>query len=279
VANGPAPKDAAKKRITTILAWEVSIVDRPANQRPFLMMKSDGAPPATPVAAADAPAATPAGATPPAAPPASAPAVEKGKFPPLNSQVRQAVLDAGVAGAEKLRALVSAVAEAPVDDTAATPPELMKLLEESTSEIKGVLEKIAPAAAPTPDPQQAPVAAAADGGVPAAAPAAAPAGTTDIAKAIADAVSAAKADLKKDFDGQVAELKKSHAGEIAVLKTSVAANESRLALGKAAGGGNAAGGDGTGAPPPPAQTVGLWKGDLAAEVTAERADRAKTKSG
>jgi hypothetical protein len=276
--NGPAPKNAARKRLKDVLPWEVSPVDKPANQRPFILVKNEEG--ATPVAAAappGVPAAAPNAAPPPGAKPDDEPVAKQG-LGPLKPQVKQAVLDAVTSSLEKLESLASSAAEAPVDENAATPPELMKLIEASVSDFTSLVAKLAPPAGPTPD---APVAAAAgEGGAPAAAPAAAPAPATaaDLTKAMETFVSKLKSADDEKFarlEKAIGEAQQKAEADKAILRTQLAAtktklalSESRLAIGQGAGDGNSRPSDGANASPP--AKPHRWASDLAAPLRGEQ---------
>lgn len=134
---------------------EVSGVDRPANLRPFLLLKQDDMPPTStakntvPVQAAAPPPEPP----PPqeAAPPAEA---QPGKLGPLPAAVKQAVLDASAGAIERIQAMAIAVGEAPTDEAAAVPGEIAAAFEsvaESMVQLAASM-KPKPPAPPAPDP-------------------------------------------------------------------------------------------------------------------------------
>ncbi len=128
--KGPAPKSAAKRELVDILAWRVDVVDRPANARPFLLVKDEAGPPAG--EGADTAAPNPNG---------NAEETEKA-LPALNPATRQKLLDAAANSLEKISAFASVVADATTDEAAADtlPVELAKQLAASVAELDALVD-------------------------------------------------------------------------------------------------------------------------------------------
>lgn len=130
--KGPGPKSAAKRELVDILAWRVDVVDRPANARPFLIVKDEAGPPAGEGAETAAP--NPDGSS-------STESTEKA-LPALNPGTRQKLLDAASNSLEKIAAFASVVADATTDEAAADtlPVELAKQLSASVAELEALID-------------------------------------------------------------------------------------------------------------------------------------------
>lgn len=130
--KGPGPKSAAKRELVDILAWRVDVVDRPANARPFLIVKDEAGPPAGEGAETAAPNADGSSST---------ESTEKA-LPALNPGTRQKLLDAASNSLEKIAAFASVVADATTDEAATDtlPVELAKQLSASVAELEALID-------------------------------------------------------------------------------------------------------------------------------------------
>lgn len=146
----------AKFRLERIRVKEVSVVDRPANLEPFLVVKRDsmGEPTqteetekATPPAPPPPHAPAPGQPQPPAPPPAPPAPQQPGKLGPLSTATKDMVLDAAKSCIESLQGIAMAVGEAPTDDGAGVPPELAASFSAAIGKLQQLVQAVTPAPA------------------------------------------------------------------------------------------------------------------------------------
>ena len=213
----------------------VGLVDKPANERPFLVLKADE------------------GGGAETAAPAAAVAGEKAAMV-LSPETKQVVLDALGTALEELSGIASMIADISAEEGAPVPPELRKLIEPILDKLEAALETFSPAAA---EPEESPKSAKPEqedqAGLSAMVKAAVMAGLEEFAKA----------QQQKSTDGVA------KSAEFAELRTKLQAIEARtIAFGIArhAGVSNAAKVDGPGQPTEKSGAV-TWPSDLAADAT------------
>lgn len=208
----------AKFRLERIRVKEVSVVDRPANLEPFLVVKRDSMGDETQTeetAKATPPAPPQLPATPAAQPAPPAPQPQQpGKLGPLSTATKDLVLDAAKSAIESLQGIAMAVGEAPTDDAAGVPPELAASFSAAIGKLQQLVQAVAapppPPQPPAPPPQPAPTAPAAKSDTAAPESVATPVDPGAIAEAVASgvakAVASANAEMRASIDKLVTTL-------------------------------------------------------------------------
>lgn len=139
----------AKARLAGLIVHEVSLVDRPANEQPFLIVKADMNKKTKTEKSEDAEASKKDDAGTPAAPPPTAAAGEAAKEDKLvlPAEAQQLLTDALGDCAESLAGLNMQVAEATVQEGAPVPPALAEGLRAIAAKLTDVADQLGPAAA------------------------------------------------------------------------------------------------------------------------------------
>lgn len=141
-----------------MVVHEVSLVDRPANERPFVVVKADSmktkkTDTTTPAIKTEGAAAPPPAAA-PAAPPAvdaakdaaaAAPEAEQKAELVLSPELKQALVDALSTCVETISAMGTMVADAKTEEGAPVPPNLGEMLRTAAAELISVADQYTPA--------------------------------------------------------------------------------------------------------------------------------------
>ena len=244
----------AKAQLKDIIVGEVSLVDRPANEAPFLVKKAEG----------DAPAPAPA----PAAAGEQAAAEEKAD-PMIGTDVKQPLIDELGACLEALSGLAATISETQTQDGAGVPPEFTEMIRNEGARLTALADKFAPAAPPEEAPKEPAAPAAPDGPSPQTAPVDAAA----IERAMENVLE--RYGVKKPDEASAAKSVETTKSITEKLDKVIALQQASLAravagsIGKSAQPPNSEPPD---APPPPAPEKRVhWPSDLSAEVTAKMA--------
>lgn len=244
-----------KARLKNMTVGEVSLVDLPANEQPFVVVKSEG---------------EPAPSAPPTAPEGASAAEEEKADPMLGTDAKQPLLDEIGACLEELSALAATVSETPTQDGAGVPLEFAEMMRNSAARLIAVADQFAPpAAAEAPEAPKEAAAGPASGAAPEAAAVSLDAAAVEQAL---ENVLVRYGIKKPDEMAKSAESTKSITDKldhVLALQQATLARATIGSIAKAAQAPNSAPID-TPPPAPEAKRVS-WPSDLSAEVLADKA--------